>query len=144
MRLSLSPYAVIELCCFRHCRILQTVKRYENARLDRNILEIVSEDERKLRGELFAEGDDNGIDFQLPRRWRGEIPANRRRRHCGCRTGGRVTGQTPGTEYLNKSVRLLVKPRQYNSKSGLTDARYYHGGILPRECMLNFHRIEKE
>ena len=59
-------------------------------------------------------------------------------------TGVRVTGQTPGTEYLNTSVRLLAKPRQYNSKSGLTDARYYHGGILPQECMLNFLRIEKE
>lgn len=59
-------------------------------------------------------------------------------------TGVRVTGQTPGTEYLNTSVRLLANPRQYNSKSGLTDARYYHGGILPQECMLNFLRIEKE
>lgn len=59
-------------------------------------------------------------------------------------TGVRVTGQTPGTEYLKTSVRLLAKPRQYNSKSGLTDARYYHGGILPQECMLNFLRVEKE
>jgi len=59
-------------------------------------------------------------------------------------TGVRVTGQIPGTEYLKTSVRLLAKPRQYNSKSGLTDARYYHGGILPQECMLNFLRVEKE
>ncbi len=59
-------------------------------------------------------------------------------------TDGRVTGQTPRTEYLKTSVRLLAKPRQYNNKSGLTDARYYHGRILPQECMLNFLRIEKE
>jgi hypothetical protein len=59
-------------------------------------------------------------------------------------TGVLVSPNTPGTEYLKTNVRLLVSPRQYNSKSGITDARYYHGGILPQECMLNFIRIEKE
>ena len=59
-------------------------------------------------------------------------------------TGVLVSSRTPGTEYLKTSVRLLAKPRQYNSKSGITDARYYHGGILPQECMLNFIQIEKE
>lgn len=59
-------------------------------------------------------------------------------------TGVRVTGQSPGTEYLKTPVRLLAKPRQYHSKSGLTDERYYHGGVLPQECVLNFLRIEKE
>lgn len=59
-------------------------------------------------------------------------------------TGVRVTGQTPGTEYLKTPVRLLAKPRQYHSKSGLTDSRYYHGGILPQECMLSFLQVEKD
>ncbi len=59
-------------------------------------------------------------------------------------TGVQVSSQTPGTEYLKTPLRLLVRPRQYNSKSGITDARYYHGGILPQECMLNFIQIEKE
>lgn len=59
-------------------------------------------------------------------------------------TGVRVTGQTPGAEYLKTSVQLLAKPRQRFSKSGVTDSRYYHGGILPQECMLSFLRIENE
>ena len=59
-------------------------------------------------------------------------------------TGVLVSSHTPGTEYLKTPLRLLARPRQYNSKSGITDARYYHGGILPQECMLNFIQIEKE
>ena len=59
-------------------------------------------------------------------------------------TGVRVTGETPGAEFLKTPVRLLAKPRQYHSKSGLTASRYYHGGILPQECILRFLQVEKD
>jgi hypothetical protein len=43
--------------------------------------------------------------------------------------------------YLETPVRLLVDPQQRYRKQGISDARYYHGGALPQECILSFLEI---
>jgi len=50
--------------------------------------------------------------------------------------------QIPDLSYLASPVRLLVDPQQRFEKRGLSDARYYHGGALPQECVLSFLAIE--
>jgi hypothetical protein len=54
-----------------------------------------------------------------------------------------LTPNTQGAEYLETNVRLLVEPRHHYSKKGYSKSRYYHGGMLPQECMLSFLQIER-
>lgn len=53
-----------------------------------------------------------------------------------------VEANTPGANYLDTNVRLLSSPRQHFSKQGYGSRRYYHGGLLPQECILSFLRVE--
>lgn len=46
--------------------------------------------------------------------------------------------------YLNDPVNILVNPLERFSKQGLGDARFYHGGLLPQEFVLDFISITKE
>jgi hypothetical protein len=55
--------------------------------------------------------------------------------------GVHVPAHTSGLNYLDTDLQLLVNPRQYFSKQGYSGARYYHGGLLPQECMLSFLEI---
>ena len=48
----------------------------------------------------------------------------------------------PALSYLKTPVRVLLDPQQRFSKQGIPDARYYHGGALPQECILSFLKIE--
>ena len=57
--------------------------------------------------------------------------------------GVHIPSNTPGLDYLNTDLQLLVNPRQYFSKQGYDGDRYYHGGLLPQECMLSFLEIKK-
>lgn len=57
--------------------------------------------------------------------------------------GVHVSPQTPGLDYLDTGLQLLVDPRQYFSKQGYSGGRYYHGGLLPQECMLSFLEISE-
>ena len=61
----------------------------------------------------------------------------------GLNHGVEVFGSTPGLGYLDKNLQLLVDPRQHFSKQGYSGDRYYHGGLLPQECMLSFLKIQK-
>jgi hypothetical protein len=54
-----------------------------------------------------------------------------------------VSGSTAGLDYLDTNLQLLVDPRQHFSKQGYSGDRYYHGGLLPQECMLSFLKIQK-
>ncbi|WP_254821929.1 BREX-5 system phosphatase PglZ [Haloglomus halophilum] len=58
-------------------------------------------------------------------------------------SGVLVEASTPGANYLDTNLRLLTDPRQHFSKQGYDARRYYHGGLLPQECMLSFLRVEK-
>lgn len=58
-------------------------------------------------------------------------------------SGVYLSPDTAGLDYLNTNLQLLVDPRQYFSKQGYSDSRYYHGGMLPQECMLSFLEIQK-
>lgn len=53
-----------------------------------------------------------------------------------------IEAQSPGANYLDTNLRLLADPRQHFAKQGYNAQRYYHGGLLPQECMLSFLRIE--
>lgn len=53
-----------------------------------------------------------------------------------------VEANTPGANYLDTNLRMLSDPRQHFSKQGYGSRRYYHGGLLPQECILSFLRIE--
>ena len=57
-----------------------------------------------------------------------------------------VDSSTPGFDYLNDDVcvELLTHPLQRFKKQGITDLRFYHGGGLPQEFILNFLEITKE
>lgn len=57
-------------------------------------------------------------------------------------SGVHLTPDTAGLDYLNTNLQMLVDPHQYFSKRGYSDTRYYHGGLLPQECMLSFLQIE--
>jgi hypothetical protein len=57
--------------------------------------------------------------------------------------GVSVSGSTSGLDYLNTNLQVLVDPRQHFSKQGFSGDRYYHGGLLPQECMLSFLEIQK-
>lgn len=59
------------------------------------------------------------------------------------KSGIHLPPETPGLDYLNTNLQLLVDPRHYFSKRGYTDSRYYHGGLLPQECMLSFLEVQK-
>jgi len=62
----------------------------------------------------------------------------------GLTNGVSVSGSTPGlNDYLKTDLQLLVDPRQHFSKQGYSGDRYYHGGLLPQECMLSFLEIQK-
>jgi len=61
----------------------------------------------------------------------------------GLSNGVQVSPNTSGLDYLNTDIQLLVDPRQYFSKQGYSGDRYYHGGLLPQECMLSFLEIKK-
>lgn len=61
----------------------------------------------------------------------------------GLTNGVEVSGSTPGLDYLKTDLQLLVDPRQHFSKQGYSGDRYYHGGLLPQECMLSFLEIQK-
>jgi len=53
-----------------------------------------------------------------------------------------LEANTPGANYLDTNIRLLADPRQHFSKQGYGPRRYYHGGLLPQECILSFLRVE--
>lgn len=61
----------------------------------------------------------------------------------GLTNGVSVSGSTSGLDYLKTNLQLLVDPRQHFSKQGYSGDRYYHGGLLPQECMLSFLEIQK-
>jgi hypothetical protein len=48
--------------------------------------------------------------------------------------------------YLNDDTQanILADPIQRYRNQGLPDARFYHGGILPQEFVLNFVTITQE
>lgn len=54
-----------------------------------------------------------------------------------------LSTDTAGLEYLNTNLQLLVDPHQYFSKRGYTGNKFYHGGLLPQECMLSFLEIQQ-
>jgi hypothetical protein len=43
--------------------------------------------------------------------------------------------------YLDSEVRILASPLKRFSKQGVGDARFYHGGLLPQEFVLDFISI---
>ncbi|WP_257301031.1 BREX-5 system phosphatase PglZ [Haloarchaeobius sp. FL176] len=61
----------------------------------------------------------------------------------GLSNGVHVSASTPGIDYLDTGLQVLVYPRQHFSKQGYSGDRYYHGGLLPQECMLSFLEIQK-
>ncbi|WP_252697954.1 BREX-5 system phosphatase PglZ [Natronosalvus vescus] len=46
--------------------------------------------------------------------------------------------------YLNANVSILASPLKRFKKRGVGDARFYHGGLLPQEFVLNFISITQE
>lgn len=58
-------------------------------------------------------------------------------------SGVYLSPDTAGLDYLNTNLQVLVDPHQYFSKRGYSDSRYYHGGLLPQECMLSFLEIQQ-
>jgi hypothetical protein len=46
--------------------------------------------------------------------------------------------------YLDANVRILASPLQRFSKQGLGDARFFHGGLLPQEFVLDFISISQD
>ena len=46
--------------------------------------------------------------------------------------------------YLDANVSVLASPLERFSKQGLGDARFYHGGLLPQEFVLDFISITKD
>lgn len=61
----------------------------------------------------------------------------------GLSNGVHISANTPGLDYLDTDIQILADPRQYFSKQGYSGDRYYHGGLLPQECMLSFLEIQK-
>lgn len=61
----------------------------------------------------------------------------------GLSNGVQLSQNTTGLNYLDTDLQLLVDPRQYFSKQGYSGDRYYHGGLLPQECMLSFLEITR-
>ncbi len=61
----------------------------------------------------------------------------------GLNNGVHISSNTVGIDYLDTDLQLLVDPRQHFSKQGYSGDRYYHGGLLPQECMLSFLKIKK-
>lgn len=57
--------------------------------------------------------------------------------------GVRLEAGRPGLDYLETSVRVLVEPQQRFTKQGLSDRRYFHGGLSLQESLLLFLEIEK-
>lgn len=57
--------------------------------------------------------------------------------------GVRLDSEIPGLDYLKTSVRALINPRQRFSKQGLSDRRYFHGGLTPQESILLVLEIER-
>lgn len=49
-----------------------------------------------------------------------------------------------GMGYLDTKVKLLVDPFQRFRKQGISDSRYYHGGALPQEFILNFIEVTEK
>lgn len=59
-------------------------------------------------------------------------------------TGVYVESTMGGLDYLDTNLQVLIDPRQFYSKQGYSpDTRYYHGGLLPQECMLSFLEIQQ-
>ncbi len=58
-------------------------------------------------------------------------------------SGVYLSPDTAGLDYLNTNLQLLVDPHQYFSKRGYSNTRFYHGGMLPQECMLLFLEIQQ-
>ena len=46
--------------------------------------------------------------------------------------------------YLEDSITLLINPYQRYRKQGISDERYFHGGGMPQEFILNFIEIDKK
>jgi len=61
----------------------------------------------------------------------------------GLSNGVHISANTPGLDYLDTDIQILADPRQYFSKQGYSGDRYYHGGLLPQECMISFLEIQK-
>lgn len=57
--------------------------------------------------------------------------------------GVRLEPGRPGLDYLETSVRVLLEPQQRFTKRGLSDRRYFHGGLSLQESILLFLEIEK-
>jgi hypothetical protein len=58
-------------------------------------------------------------------------------------SGVHITPNTAGLGYLSTNLQMLVDPRQHFSKQSYRRSQYYHGGLLPQECMLSFLEIQK-
>lgn len=54
-----------------------------------------------------------------------------------------VDETTPGLEYMNAEIKLLVQPLHRYRKQGISDERYYHGGALPQEFVLDFLEVQE-
>lgn len=51
---------------------------------------------------------------------------------------------TKGIGYLKSRIKLLVSPFQRFKKRGVSDSRYFHGGALPQEFILNFLEVKRK
>lgn len=54
-----------------------------------------------------------------------------------------LDGQLAITGHLSTQTKVLVNPLQRFRKQAISNSRYYHGGALPQEFILNFLRIDR-
>lgn len=61
-------------------------------------------------------------------------------------SAGALLGEDSHLGYLDEETEInsLADPLQRYKKRGLSDARFYHGGVLPQEFVLNFVTITRE
>jgi hypothetical protein len=57
-------------------------------------------------------------------------------------SGVYLPSETAGLDYLDTNLQILANPRHHFSKQNYRTSRYYHGGLLPQECMLSFLEIQ--
>nr|WP_220222440.1 hypothetical protein [Haloplanus salinus] len=54
---------------------------------------------------------------------------------------GVLLGPSTRLGYLDANISVLTSPLKRFRKQGLGDARFYHGGLLPQEFVLDFISI---
>lgn len=57
---------------------------------------------------------------------------------------GVLLDESARLSYLDANVSVLANPLQRFRKQGMDDSRFYHGGLLPQEFVLDFISITKE